>query len=113
MERRGHQRRPFWLPLEVDGLEVEVAVSHDASPRGLLLVCRTDVPVDARLKVRLRVPPGESTGRELELDARVVRTSRNDEDPYGLWPYKVAVEFATSSPELEAFLAGVREPAHG
>jgi hypothetical protein len=102
MERREHKRRRFWLPLEVEGLEGGVAVSHDASDNGLLLVTSSSVPVGTSLQITLTVPPGGPV--VVPVTATVVRVTRNDEDPDGLWPYKMAVAFAEPVPDLEAYL---------
>src|SRR5262245_57169385 len=109
MERREHPRLRFWLPVEVDGLEGGVAVSHDASDRGLLLVCKEQVPVGATLGITLRIPPGGPV--EVPVRGTVVRSSTNDEDPEGLWPYKVAVAFEEPVPCLEEYLAKLPSPA--
>lgn len=109
MERREHKRRRFWLPVRVDGLPAGFAVSHDASDRGLLLVCTTTLDVGASTKLTFRIPPGGAV--EVEVVATVVRVSENDEDPDGLWPYKMAVRFDTPVEKLEAYLAELVTPA--
>lgn len=103
MERREYRRRRFWLPIQVDGLPTGVAVSHDASDNGLLLVCSETVEVGTTVRVTLCIPPGGSV--EVSVPATVVRVSENDEDPNGLWPYKMAVRFASPVEKLEAYLA--------
>ena len=105
MERREHQRRRFWLPVEVEGLEGGVAVSHDASDNGMLLVCSSTLPVGSAITVILRVPPGDPVS--VPARGSVVRVSRNDDDPEGLWPHKMAVKFDAPVPELEAFFASL------
>jgi PilZ domain len=105
MERREHKRHRFWLPVHVDGLPTGVAVSHDASDHGLLLVCSETLTVGSTVQVTLRVPPG--SGVDVTVPASVVRIAENDEDPDGLWPHKMAVRFASPAPELEAYLAAL------
>jgi len=109
MERRGHRRLRFWLPVEVEGIEGGVAVTHDASDTGLLLVSPHACPIGAPLDLRFAIPPGGPV--TVEVQATVVRVSKNDEDPDGLWPYKLAVQFDDPVPDLEAYLEHVHAPA--
>lgn len=102
MERRESARRGFWLPVSVEGIAGGVAVSHDASDNGLLLVCPSRPEVGARLRVTFHLPPDGPN--EISVPARVVRVSKNDEDPDGLWPYKAGLVFEEVVPELRAFL---------
>lgn len=109
MERREHRRRRFWLPVQVDGLSTGYAVSHDASDNGLLLVCSEAVEVGSPVRVTMLVPPGGSV--EITVDATVVRVSKNDEDPDGLWPFKIGIRFDAPVEKLEEYLAQLRNPA--
>jgi hypothetical protein len=115
MERREHRRLRFWLPLqlEVEGtgekIEEGMAVSHDASDGGFLLVCSQRCPVGAPIHLTFSIPPGGPL--TVRVGATVVRVSSNDEDPDGLWPYKVAVQFDEPVPDLEAYLEHVHAPA--
>jgi PilZ domain len=108
MERREHKRRRFWLPLEVEGIDGGMAVSHDASDNGLLLVCQSTLPVGARVRITLRIPPGGPVA--VPVSATVVRISQNDDDPDGIWPYKMAVCFDEPVPHFEEYLAQVKSP---
>ena len=109
MERREHRRRRFWLPVQVDGLPTGFAVSHDASDNGLLLVCSGTPEVGSTVRVTLLIPPGGNV--EVTVSAIVVRVTENDEDPEGLWPYKMAVRFNEPVEKLEAYLAQLRNLA--
>ena len=109
MERREHRRRRFWLPVQVDGLPTGFAVSHDASDNGLLLVSDGAPEVGSVVRVTLVIPPGGNI--EVTVSATVVRVSKNDEDPDGLWPTKVAVRFDAPVEKLEAYLAQLHTPA--
>lgn len=108
MERRVHRRRPFWLPVMVDQLEESFAVSHDASDSGLLLVCNRKLAAGATVSLRFSVPPGGIV--ELNVTARVVRVTHNDEDPDGIWPFKMAVQFEHPVPQLEEYLSKLDSP---
>jgi hypothetical protein len=109
VERREHDRLRFWLPVEVTGAERSYAVSHDASDGGLLLVCDRELEPGARVELRFRLPP---TGPvQVHQDAEVIRVSRNEEDPDGLWPFKAAIRFKEPVPMLRAYLSKLNSPA--
>jgi hypothetical protein len=111
MERREHPRRGFWLPVSADGIPGGVAVSHNASDNGLLIVCPAPPELGARLALRFRVPP--DGGAEVSVSGRVVRVTPNDEDPDGLWPWKAGLELERTVPELHGYLQTLGDsPAH-
>jgi hypothetical protein len=93
----------------VDGLPTGFAVSHDASDNGLLLVCSGTPEIGSTIRVTLVIPPGGNV--EVTVPATVVRVTRNDEDPDGLWPNKMAVQFQEPVEKLEAYLAQLKNPA--
>ncbi len=134
MERRRHERLTQWLPVRLEAdrragafepgsegagpvedkvsAEAGLAVTHNVSETGALLVTAQELAVGK--SVRITVPVHSQSGstapsEPLELAARVVRVAKNEEDPEGLWPYSVAVEFSAPSPALAAVL---RELAH-
>jgi hypothetical protein len=109
MERREHKRLSFWLPVLIDQIEGGFAVSHNASDGGLLLVCARELEVGTHIDIAFRVPPDGPV--EVRVAATVVRITPNDEDPEGLWPYKLAVRFEQPVPELEALLERLSNPA--
>jgi hypothetical protein len=109
VNRREHDRLRFWLPLEVSGAESSFAISHDASDGGLLLVCDRALQVGAEVELRFRLPPAGPV--EIQEQAEVIRVSRNEEDPDGLWPFKAAVRFKKPVPMLRAYLSKVDSPA--
>jgi hypothetical protein len=103
-DRRHHDRYRLWLPARLEGSEVagRLAVGHNISQTGSLLVTSGKLAVGHELRIFVRLPPQGSA--EKELRARVVRCDVNQADPNGLWPYRVAVEFAEPHPELEELL---------
>lgn len=105
MERREYERRGFWLPVAVAGLEEGIAVSHNASDSGLLVVCRSPPKVGARLRLTFRIPPESPT--EVSVFARVLRVGKNVEDPDGLWPHEAALVLEEPVPALHAYLASL------
>jgi hypothetical protein len=96
VERRIHPRQDLWLPVQVDGTAAGIAVTHNASRNGLLIVTAGRAVVGATVAVAFCVPGNESTAL-----GRVVRVGPNDDDPEGLWPYAMAVEFETPLPDIE------------
>lgn len=80
-----------------------LAMSQNISRTGVLMASAEALEINARVSVTVRVPAhGE---QEHEVSGRVVRVEKNDQDPEGLWPHHVAVEFESQIPELEPFLA--------
>jgi hypothetical protein len=102
-DRRHHRRFRLWLPARIEGEESQLAVGHDMSQTGSLLVTSAVLAVGDRVRIYLRIPPDDE-GEEIEIAARVVRCEPNPEDPQGLWPVAVAVEFEEEAPRLERLL---------
>ena len=102
-ERRNHYRYKLWVPARIQaGGAAKLAIGHDMSQTGALLVSRSKVEPGTAVSLYVRVPPDSE--QEFHLTAQVVRSERNDADPNGLWPYRIAVRFDENSPELEALL---------
>ena len=100
MERRERQRVEVWFPVQLDAeqLKARVAVSRDVSSRGCLLSTATAITPGSKVSVTFHVP-GETLARK--IDGHVVRVEKNVDDPGGLWPNRVAIEFEEPVPELE------------
>ena len=72
------------------------------SQSGSMMVTSARLRVGENVEVHVRIPPdGED---EWSLKACVIRCEANEEDPEGLWPFRIAIEFTELSPELEALL---------
>ncbi len=99
-ERRAGERHRIWAPVEIvsPGGEPAIAVTYDASERGLLLLTRADVAVGAELVLTITVPDHEVH----RARGRVVRVGRNDDDPEGLWPHRIAVCLDAPIPDFTA-----------
>ena len=108
VERRSDTRYALWLPVRVDALKEGVAVSHNVSRRGLLMVTASTVEVGASITVTFRIPP--DAPEERTVLGRVIRVERNEVDPLGLWPHRMAIQFDDAVPELEPLLEEA-EPA--
>jgi hypothetical protein len=102
VERRSHRRHQVWLPAQVDELKEGVAVTHDASPSGVKMVAASTLEVGATVSITFWIPPGGE--QERHLTGRVVRVERNQADPLGMWPHRIAVEFDELDEELEPIL---------
>lgn len=112
-ERRLHDRYRLWLPARIAGADdrVQLAVGHDMSQKGSLLVTDVELQVGADIVLHVQIPP--EAGDERRMEARVVRCDRNDADPNGLWPYRIAVEFTKADPGLEKELRSHVEVLQG
>lgn len=106
VERRTATRHDLWIPVTVDGLREGIAVTHNASENGLLIVAASQVPIGERMTVTLRNVPGLSPN-PLVVSGRVVRSGPNQDDPEGLWPFAMAVELDTNLPDLEQLVRSV------
>ncbi len=105
MERRRADRVSEWLPVQLDAGKAGLAVTHNVSETGALLVTAQVLEVGQLVTIKASLPAsGDALERDIALEARVVRFSANTEDPEGLWPYSVAVQFEKPHPELEAAL---------
>lgn len=100
-EQRERERARVWLPLRVlwDGGDT-LAVTYDASDKGVLMLTAKPVRVGERVTVTFEVP-GEAASQRTGI-GRVVRAEANGDDPHGLWPHRVAVALDEA---MEAFAA--------
>jgi hypothetical protein len=79
-----------------------LAISYDASSRGLLIASAASLEPGDTITVTFSVPP--SAGDERTVTGKVVRVSPNDADPEGMWPNRLAVEFDEPVPGLDKVL---------
>src|SRR5687768_14373483 len=104
-DRRVHNRYRLWLPARIEQGspdEPHLAVGHDMSQKGSLMVTNAAIAIGAHISVFLRIPPDAETERC--IGATVLRCGPNEADPEGFWPYHIAVEFDEADPELEELL---------
>ena len=66
------------------------------------MVSASKLEVGAELTVRVQLPPDSSEEREIR--GRVVRVEKNQEDPDGIWPHRIALEFEDTDEEMERAL---------
>lgn len=79
---------------------MRLAIGHDMSQGGALLVTSSTPAPGDRVQLFVRVPPNAEDEREIR--AKVLRVEANSEDPNGIWPFQIALEFDEPQPELEA-----------
>jgi hypothetical protein len=106
MSRRA-QRFVVWLPVRVEELAEGMAVTHDVSGRGVMMVTASVLEVGSPVTIALSLPPDGK--RDKTVHGRVVRVEPNRDDPEGLWRHRLAVELDEPAPELEAALAELAE----
>ena len=99
-ERRGGQRHLAWFPIRVDGDDVDegVAIAKNVSRGGLLLASPKKFVIGAPVRLCLHLDP--QTGKAREVLGTIVRMEVNEEDPEGLFPHRMGVEFDDPDPEL-------------
>jgi hypothetical protein len=99
VERRRGQRYEGWLPVKINGSEQALAVSHNASSTGLLLVTAVRLTAGEQIDLQVQLP---YVDEPIDVKATIVRAGSNENDPRGLWPFTIAVEFERAVPEIEA-----------
>ena len=98
MSRRENERYQVWIPVKVDALREGLAITHDASSRGVLMLTASTLEPGSPVEIALKMPDDPVPKR---ITGRVVRVEDNDQDPHGLWPHRMAVEFDEELPDLE------------
>lgn len=98
MSRRDQERYEMWIPVKVDQLKEGLAITHDASPRGALILTASTLEPGSKVEVSLKLPDNAVPRR---VTGRVVRVEANEADPNGLWPHRMAVEFDEEVTDLE------------
>jgi hypothetical protein len=93
------------------GLKDHLAISRDVSSRGMQLSAATDLEPGSRVTISFRILPDDEEMRFVE--GKVVRVEENSDDPDGLWPLRIAVEFDEPVPDLEDQLAAAAESKRG
>jgi hypothetical protein len=100
-ERRARDRYRIWAPVDIatDARQHGPAVTYDASDSGLCLLAAFTLEVGAAVALTLDLagdPP-----RTIETRGRVVRADKNEDDPDGLWPERLAIELEQPIEGLE------------
>jgi hypothetical protein len=103
-ESRERKRFTVWFPMKVGGPEgpESVAVSRNVSTKGLLMAAASQLEAGKSITVTFRLAGHD--GSERTVQGKIIRTEPNSDDPDGLWPYRVAVQFEEPQEELEPLL---------
>ncbi|HLK41224.1 MAG TPA: PilZ domain-containing protein [Polyangiaceae bacterium] len=102
-EKRSHARYTLWFPVTVDAVSRQVwAVCRDASAGGILLTCSQGLRVGQEVTITFRVSPESPVRRIL---GRIVRTEAPDDNPWSVWPYRMAIEFVEPDETLQSMFA--------
>jgi hypothetical protein len=109
-ERRGAKRYVLWIPVQLtSGTEVQMlAVSRNISFSGALVIAGASLELGQKVELTLTVPGGPG---EKKLIGEIVRVETNEDDPEGLWRYRLAVKFAEEVPELESAFESLEHKA--
>lgn len=98
-ERRGVERHKAWFPVRITGDAASgSALARDVSEMGMLVATRKKFSVGDAVEVALLLDTKSTP--EIPLRGRIVRSGPNEDDPGGLWPFKVAITFETPYPAL-------------
>ena len=108
MPRRENDRFQVWIPVKVDALREGIAVTHDASSRGVLMLTASTLDPGAPIEVSLKLPDQAVPKR---VTGRVVRVENNEADPHGLWPHRMAIEFDEVVAELDWVVGASTAPS--
>ena len=107
MSRRETDRYQVWIPVKVDALKEGLAITHDASSRGVLMLTASTLTEGSPVEIALKFPDDPVPRR---VTGRVVRVEPNAADPHGLWPHRMAVEFDEPMPDLEWVVGSSAKP---
>lgn len=99
-ERRVAKRYVLWIPVQLtNGPELQMlAVSRNISWSGALMIAGASLERGERVQLTLQLP---GSAEERKLEGEIVRVEDNDDDPDGLWRYRIAVKFSEPVPDLE------------
>lgn len=101
-DRRTARRYVLWLPVQIEsGSDRMLAVSRNVSFGGALVIAGASLEIGSAIELRLQFP---GSAEDRVLGGEIVRVEENEEDPDGLWRYRLAVRFDEPVPELEAEL---------
>lgn len=75
-----------------------MAIAKDVSATGIGLASTFRFTVGAPVTLTLHLDP--ESGEAREVTGTIVRLMDNDEDPDGMWPFKMGIELDDPDPEL-------------
>lgn len=100
-ERRTGERHLTCYPahLEENAGDLKIALIHDLSVTGALLLTRGTLTVGEKLKLHLYIADDGKTARQ--VDAEVVRVGPRDAEVSDLWTHSAALHFESELTEYE------------
>jgi hypothetical protein len=107
MSRRENERYQVWIPVKVDALREGLAITRDASTRGVLMLTASKLEPGTSIELSLKLPDDPVPKR---VAGKVVRVEENAADPHGLWPHRMAVEFDEEIADLEWIVGATTVP---
>ncbi len=111
-ERRGARRYVLWIPVQLkSGPDVQMlAVSRNVSGSGALLIVGASLELGERVELSLQLP---GSAEERRLGGEIVRVETNEDDPDGLWRYRIAVRFDDEVSDLEPMFEALEAKTRG
>jgi hypothetical protein len=108
LDKRAHDRHELWFPVRIDAGDGDerLGVGRNVSEKGLLVLAASSVDAGTRIVVHVRIPPDAAGEREMR--GVVVRSSRNDEDPDGIWRHRLGIELDAPIAELDSLIGKTR-----
>lgn len=102
-EKRRAKRYEILFPMRLEAQQgvPGFAVSRNLSTGGTLIATATDLTVGAPVTIFFRIG---SEAEDRRAEGSIVRVGTNQDDPHGMWPYIVGVQFLAEMPELEPLL---------
>jgi hypothetical protein len=102
VEKREYARHQIWFPVTVEAEHKKLlAVCRDASPGGLMISSAATIEVGAKVKATFRVTP---ESKEHVIAGSILRIETNRDDPQGMWPHRIAIEFDAVVADIEPIL---------
>jgi hypothetical protein len=89
------------MRLETKEGKAGFAVSRNISTSGSLIATASDLKVGAPVTLWLQFHREDP---ERRVEGIIVRVIPNADDPYGMWPYLVGVQFESELAEIEPML---------
>lgn len=103
-ERRANPRIPAYLPGEIElaGGQASVAITHDLSTTGLLVLARHELEIGSAVKLKVAFHH-----EEVHITGKVVRREDVDPELGSIWRYQVGVA-VDPSPVFDRVLAELK-----
>lgn len=79
-----------------------MGISHNTSVSGILIAAATTLATGTPVTVSFK--PTQGSTQERKVTGRVLRVMDNTEDPFGIWPHRIAIEFDEVQPDLARVL---------